>query len=409
MQQPQSEAANDPCQGTHGRALGYSRAVSTVASNASRLDRLIPLLRAEPDNLALHRECVDLAMRGGDFPRALELVDARLTRHPEDPESLFARSNALIGMKHFEQAIEVLRELDARGVAPQAVLQNLMTCHYALQQYATVRVCGERLIASGEASPDVLQLFISSLHFLGEIDEAVKLANQYADVAATHARLAGSCALVYLDVNDMANAAMHAARALQLNPDSIDGLLVDASLAAVELRNEQAFQQYSRVLDLAPRTGRAWLGLGLLATLAQDFTRARELLARATEFLPTHIGSWHARAWAHLFSGDMEGAEGHFRHALELDRNFAESHGAIAAILAMKGDRAGAEHEIELAERLDRNSMTSQYARAILLAQASGPEARDEFIRNAVRMFARQTPARTRAAIQDLLEKRTSP
>jgi tetratricopeptide (TPR) repeat protein len=375
-------------------------------TSANRLERLAPLLSAEPDNLPLHRECVELAMRGGEYPRALEFIDSRLARHPGDDESLYARANALIGLKRFEDAIAILKMLEEKGVAPVAVMQNLATCYFALRQFENVRAYGERLIAAGEKSGDMLQLTVCALHHLGDMDAAVKLADEHAAVAATHGRFAGSCAMVFLDMSDPSKAGKFAAVALSQDPDSIDGLLVQATLAATELEEEQAFRQYSRVLELAPQSGRAWLGLGLLAPLAQDFGRARELIARATALMPEHVGSWHALAWAHLFGGDAAGAEQHFAHSLELDRNFAESHGAMAAMLAMRGDRAAAEREIEIAERLDRKNSSSQFARAMLLAHSSGPEASREFIRNTVRMLAPQTSPRARAILKTLIDRK---
>jgi len=373
--------------------------------HAARLERLVPMLRSEPDNLPLHRECVELAMSGREYPRALELIEARLARHPAEPESLFARANALMGLRRFEEAIAVLKALEEQGVAREAVLQNLATCHYALQNYANARAYGEQSIAAGNRSGDVLQLTISSLHYLGDLEPALKLADENAEVAAKHGRLAGACALLYLDNSEAAKAARCAAVALSQNPDSIDGLLVQATLAASELQNEQAFAQYSRVTQLAPTSGRAWLGLGMLSTLAQDFGQAREHLGRAVEFMPGHIGSWHALAWAHLFSGDPAGAEKHFAHALELDRNFAESHGAMAAMLAMRGDREGAERELEIAERLDRKNASAQFARAMLTANAQGPEAGKAYILDAVRLLSRQLPANARAVLQNLARK----
>ena len=379
--------------------------MSQSGSSVDRLSRLMPLLQAEPDNLPLHRECVELAMRGGEFPRALEFIDARLARHPTEAESLFARANALIGLQRFEDAIVILKTLEAQGVAPVAVMQNLVTCHFALRQFDHVRAYGERLIAAGEKSGDLLQLTIAALHHLGEMEAAVRLADEHADIAVTHGRLAGTCAMVYLDTNDAAKAAKCAAVALAQNPDSVDGLLVQATLAASELENEWAFGQYSRVLEIAPQAGRAWLGLGMLATLAQDFGRASELLARATQLMPQHVGSWHALGWARMFGGDLAGAEQHFAHALELDRNFAESHGAMAAMLAFKGDRAAAEREIEIADRLDRKNMSSQFARAVLLGQGN-PEAGREFIRDNVRLLSRQLSARPRAVLDQLLSRK---
>jgi tetratricopeptide (TPR) repeat protein len=369
------------------------------------LDRLAPLLRAEPDNLPLHRECVELAMRGGEFERALALVDARLNRHPSEAETLFARSNALIGLKQHAEALAILKTLEQQGVAEPGVLQNLATCHYILRQFENSRAYAEQLMAAGDRSAGALHLAISSLHHLGEVEAAARLADEHAAVVETHGLLAGVCAMAYLDVEATPKAAKLAAIALAQNPDSIDGLTVQATLAAAALETEQAFSQFTRITQLAPQSGRAWLGLGLLATLAQDFARAKELLTRATELMPNHLGSWHSLAWAHLFSGDSAGAERLFAHALELDRTFGESHGAMAAMLAMRGDREGAEREIEIAERLDRKGASAQFARAMLLAHTSGPEASRQFIRDSVVLLARQFLDKPRAVLTELAKR----
>jgi tetratricopeptide (TPR) repeat protein len=374
-------------------------------ANSDRLDRLIPLLRAEPDNLPLHRECVELAMKGRALDRALELLDARLARHPGEAETLFARTNVLISLGRHEEAITVLKSLEDQGVAPQAVMQNLATCHFALGQHATARTYLDRLLAAGDTSPAVLFLAISTLHHLGEMEEAVKLAHQHTAVAETNGALAGACALLYLDNSDLANSAKFSTIVLAQNPDSIDGLTVRGTLASNELEAGEATRCYARVIELMPNNGRAWLGLGLLATLAQDFVTAREQIARATELMPQHVGSWHALGWAHLFGGDTAGAEKHFAHALELDRNFAESHGAMAAMLAFRGDREGAEREIEIADRLDRKGMSSQFARAVLLERVAGGQASRKFIHERVLALSTRMSGRASAVIKDLVER----
>lgn len=345
-------------------------------------------------------------MRGSDFGRALDLVDSRLSRHPAEAESLFARSNALIGLKRYEDALAVLKPLEDQGVAQLAVLRNMATCHYLLRNFENARAYAERLIAAGETSAGTLHLAISSLHHLGELDAAVKLADAHASTAEQDGALAGVCAIAYLDAENSAKAGKFAAIALSRNPDSVDGLIVQATLAAAALETEQAYRQYTRITELAPNSGRAWLGLGTLAMLAQDFVKARELLARAAQLMPANLGSWHSLAWAHLFSGDHAGAEKYFAHALELDRNFGESHGAIGAMLAMRGDRAGAEREIEIAERLDRSGASAQFARAMLVANAAGPEAAREFIRDSVRGLSLRFNGKARAVLKELTARR---
>jgi tetratricopeptide (TPR) repeat protein len=367
------------------------------------------LLKAEPDNLPLHRECIALAMQGGEYSRALELVDARLTRHPSEAESLFARSNALIGLKQFGDALAILNLLEQQGVAQLAVLQNLAVCHYVLEQFENSRAYAERLIAAGEKSAGTLQLAISSLHHLGEVDAAAKLADENTAIAESNGLLAGACAMLYQDLEQPLKATKFAAIALVQNPDSTDGLTVQATYAAAALETEQALRQFSRVAQLAPRSGRAWLGLGMLALLAQDFSAAKELLSRATDLLPTHLGSWHARGWAHLLGGDNDGAEKHFAHALELDRNFGESHGAMAAMHAIKGDREAADREIEIAERLERSGLSAQFARALLTGQVSGPDAGREHILATVRGMATKIGGRAGSVLNQVASRSRTP
>jgi Flp pilus assembly protein TadD len=90
--------------------------------------------------------------------------------------------------------------------------------------------------------------------------------------------------------------------------------------------------------------------------------------------MPSHVGSWHLLAWTELVAGELDEAQRLFTHALELDRNFAESHGALAAIAAMRGDRATAEREIEVAERLARDGLAAKFARSVLLSAGGDPE-----------------------------------
>ena len=374
-------------------------------AGASRLEKLAPLLKFDPDNLLLHRECVALAMQGGEYARALDLVDARLTRHPSEAESLFARTNALIGLGQHADALPLLQSLEEQGIARPAVLQNLATTHYALRQFENSAAYAQQLIAAGEKSPGVVHLAVSSLHFLGDVDAAAKLADEHLSLAQSHGPLAGACAILFYDVEQPEKAAKLAAVALAQNPDSVDGLIVEAALAAGELENDQAFRQYTRVLELSPGVGRAWLGLGLLAMLTQDFAKAKELLGRATELMPQHLGSWHSLAWAHLFSGDRAGAEKYFKHVLDLDRNFSESHGAMAAIHAMKGERAAAEREIEIAERLDRNGGTAQFARALLLEGEKGAAAGREHIFRSVAKLATRGKGKPAAWLADVARK----
>lgn len=100
----------------------------------------------------------------------------------------------------------------------------------------------------------------------------------------------------------------------------------------------------------------------MISLAENDMPQTREQIEQELQHMPEHAGSWHVLAWIHLLQANLEEAGAAFERALSLDWNFAESHGGLAAIAAMKGDRATAEHLIEIAERLDPKCLSAKFA-----------------------------------------------
>jgi Flp pilus assembly protein TadD len=107
--------------------------------------------------------------------------------------------------------------------------------------------------------------------------------------------------------------------------------------------------------------------------------------------MPNHIGSWIIQGWAHLVRGEMFAAEGSFNHALTLDRNFSESHGSLAVILALQGKADEAGLAAQLGLRLDPNCASAQFAQALLLGQVNDARSLKEF---AARLLQRSSLSR---------------
>lgn len=339
-----------------------------ASASDSKLASLRRFLDADPDNSRLRRDYVDTAVAAGEFGLVREIAEKRLATLPADPEAQFDRATALIGLKDFAGALEALRPLDA---TIPGVRFNTGLCLFMLHNYAEARPFFQAGYEAGERSASQLRCFLRTLHHLGEVDEAVAIANDNATLVQSDGALAGVCALIYLDANETKRAALCARRALAANPDNIDALVSAGTLSAADLDASNARAAFSRVVDLAPANGRAWLGLGTLSMAARDFPRAAQEIERGLETMPSHVGSWHALAWTHLFSGNLDKAEAVFQHAMELNHNFSETHGSLAVIAAMRGDREAAERGIEVAERLDSECMSSKYARTLLV---SSPE-----------------------------------
>jgi tetratricopeptide (TPR) repeat protein len=337
-------------------------------SASSRFANLRRFVEADPENLRLRRDLLDAAVAAGEYVFVRELAEKRLASMPADPEAQFDRATALIGLKDFAGALEALRPLDA---TIPGVRFNTGLCLFMLGNYAEARPYFSAGYEAGERSAGQLRLYLRALHHVGDFDAAAAIMASNAAVIVSDSELAGVCAMLAIDNSDIEGGKRFAQIALAGNPDNIDALVAAGTLDSVELRVPQARAAFEHALTVHQECSRAWVGLGLLAMSERNFSAAIEQLERGLAGMPGHLGSWHALGWAHLFSNDIAAAEKVFQHSLELDRNFSESHGAMAVMAAMRGDRASAERFIEVAERLDPQGMTAKYASTLL---ASSPE-----------------------------------
>jgi tetratricopeptide (TPR) repeat protein len=336
----------------------------------TELDSLRKLLHEDPRNPVLLRHCARLALDVGEYAEALSIAGTVLSVVAEDPAARFYQGAALMGLKCYAEAVRVLIDLRGDEVVQPAADMNLALCHYAVGDHAAARPVLETLMATGSPSVDVIRLFVSTLHHLGDLSVAVDTVDRYSEMGMHDAAVAGVCALVYLDAGRAMEAARFAGRALAVNSDSVDGLVVEGTLKLARLDCNAAEKSFRHALDVVSDTGRAWVGLGAIALLGQDLPHASEYLERGVAAMPTHVGSWQVLGWTYLLSGRLDAAQAAFQRALTMDRNFAEAHGSMASFYALRGLVSKAEAEIEIAERLDRDGLAARFARAVLMGRA---------------------------------------
>jgi tetratricopeptide (TPR) repeat protein len=376
------------------RSLDYWIMIMTAHQPSDdRLARLLPLLRLDPLNSALRRECASLAAASGDFETLESLARESLARDPEDIGAKFDQATVLLGRRDFAAARAAFVALRGGAIPAKVLDANVALCQYAEEDYAGVRATLEPLYVAGERTAGVVRLLASSCHHLGDLGRALLVADESGAFGEHDAGVAGVFALIYLDAERSADAAKWAKRCLALNPRSVDGLIVEATLHSARFDLPRARAAYQNAIEHSPRTARAWIGLGALSLLEQRFDVAKQELQRGLELMPNHVGSWHVLAWTHLFCGEIEEAQRLFERSLVLDRNFAETHGALAAIAAMQGRTADAERLVVTAERLDRDGLASRYARSVLAHGSGNPDAARQIVLDAVTSLAASAPA----------------
>jgi tetratricopeptide (TPR) repeat protein len=351
----------------------------------------LSLLERDPGNISLRARCIQAALRAKDPGQASQLLREVPPSAAADPQIRYAQAHVLMAQKDMGGAAASLESLMSTGTDNAGVRISLATCYYLLNRHPEVITTIRPLQEAGQLDAGGVRLLVSSLHHVGEIDQAVALAGQSSSAAEVDGPTAGVFALLYLDADDAANAARWAGVALSFNPDSIDGLITQGTLDAAELKSDLASSQFRRVLELAPDNPRAWIGLGSLSLVAERFDEARQCFEKGLESLPEHLGSWLVLGWNHLLSGDLPAAERTFLHALELDRTFGETHGALASVAALRGNHDEATQLAEVALRLDPECLSAQFAQAVVTGARGDPQAAQrKILRTAARLGIRR-------------------
>jgi Tfp pilus assembly protein PilF len=212
------------------------------------------------------------------------------------------------------------------------------------------------------------QLWLRAAHRAWLLQEGIEWATREHEAARLLPGACGVASLLAIDAGQFA-----AARALAEAADEsqAEASVARACLALAEGRPDAALPGLERAERARPEDGRIQATIGLCALQAGDLAGAQKRFERALAgSMQAHVGTWHALGWARLLQGNRAGAQAAFAQALTRDRNFAESHGAMALVLGLGGEAAQAAQHLRAADKLDAANVTGRYARAVLAGEA---------------------------------------
>lgn len=351
-----------------------------------QLARLESFLQQDPANLRLLADAFRTALQCAEWERARLHLDLARSLQPDDASWTLREADFWLAQRRYAQARAVLEGLEQRA-APGSELAAVVTENLAFIDFSQGddAACMARLeplmqlhnpSAPGKASGSLQQLWLRTLHRQGSPATTCQWAAEAEIAGHLTAAGAGVASLAAIDSNDFAAAQrwLGLASASQLAP-GMEVLATRATLALASRNAPAALQFADQALSLNPEDGRTWSLRGFSNLLAGKLQAAAADFGRALKFMPGHVGTWHGQGWTQVLLKDMPGAEASFRSALNLDRNFAESHGALAVVLALRQQAQQAQEQIELARRLDRAGLSSRYAEAILSGEVQDSQA----------------------------------
>lgn len=346
-----------------------------TADMQGRLDRYRSFLTQDPENIGILRELVDLEIQAGEFESARAHLSAGLARQPEEPGLLSRQATLALAQGRPQDAVPVLQTLMARGEDHPALRYNLAYALTLSNDFDAARAALQPSMDADNASPEAHLLFGRVLHHLGDLGQALLHTRHYQTAYPDKVEGHAQQALHYLDMEEQQLARQYADKAYAIDPTNREALLVLSSLAVAEGEPQAAKQLLTQVMERYPESGRAWLNLGLVGMMEFDLPQSVEALRKSARYMPEHIGTWHALAWCQLVMGKLDDAEQTFTQAMDIDRNFGETHGGLAVIAAMRGKTDDASRLAKVALRLDPSSFSARFAQSLLTSKTDPEKA----------------------------------
>lgn len=334
------------------------------------LSRLQGYLDQDPGNWNLRAQVFDVALAAGAAAAAAEQVERALRERPGDAPWRNRHALLLLATGRHAEAQAELESLVAEGHRDPVVEYNLA---FALFEQGSLEAATERVAPLRDGpTPEAGRawaLWLRCQHRLNRLEEALEQVDAHAPQFSPEAW--GVASLLAVDGGRLDSARAWSERAIAVQPDQLEAVAARATLALGDLDAQGATALFTRALQAHPTEGRCWSGLGYARLLARDLTGADEAFRKAVAHMPNHIGTWIAWGWCRVMAGQPEAAREAFEAAVRLDRNFGESHGALAVALARLDLVDQARREVEIALRLDREGASVRYARALLDGKAT--------------------------------------
>jgi tetratricopeptide (TPR) repeat protein len=364
----------------------------TAASNdaSERLKRYLRFLEQDPSNVNLLGDAADLCLETNQLDRAHDLIQRGLAASSNAAQFRYRQSCLARARQDWKQAAELSQALLDEGGSDPAIHYNAGIALAMLGRYPEAKAHLLPLAHRSDTFANLPYYLVRTLHHLGELDEASKIAEAHMAAHADDGTMAGMLSTLCMDRDDMAGARRWSDLALQSNPDDVDALLTNGALALGDEDEVRAHGTFERVIAKQPANGRAWLGRAMANMLKFDIKMAHADFDKALVHMPTHIGTWHALAWCQILEDDLVGAKTSFDKALDLNHNFGETHGGLAVIAALQGRWEDSKRLTTVALKLDPRSFAGRFAQSLMLHHGGKTETAQELVRRM--LTAQQSP-----------------
>lgn len=338
----------------------------------SRIERFESYVAADPGNPLLRITLGDQYVAAGALDKARDCYEACL-KTDLDMTARSRIASVFMAQGRLLDAEAVLISLADSGQGDPVLSHNLGMSFYEQGDWAKASHYFRQASAARSPWPASYAYLARSLHYLGELDEAVEACKSWCALTADEDSKA-YLALLTFDQGGHAEASLLARQVLALNPRQTLANAVAGWTLLARSETDAARRHFEAAVHEDALNDRTLVAMGLLHLQKSALSEAIGALEQAARMNPFHAGTLLALGWAQLSINDFASAERSFEQAVALDRTLAERRDGTAST-PLKPDMAAL--DIKLAGRFAPHGFGMQSQHRLPTAMTSEDDRRE--------------------------------
>lgn len=176
-------------------------------------------LSAYPDFDDARFNLANLLAETGEDERALEVAAPLFAADPNNKEYRLLHAKALMGLRRFEEAATITRELEEKYPGDQPVMRLSVALREVIRDYFGVIEIAEKILEADPQDAGVWNSLGSAYFQLDSIDKAKTCYEKAIELDPSHPEYENHLGLAFSSKGDKENAELHYRRTLALDPE----------------------------------------------------------------------------------------------------------------------------------------------------------------------------------------------
>ncbi len=290
----------------------YHNSLAVVLHQAERHDEAAEhgreAVSREPGNPAFQFNLGNALKDMGAFSEAVDCYRLALASHPDDPEILNNLGVALTHCDGAEEAVEHFRRALALRLDDPQIPYNLGLAYEHLGDEASA-FAGFGASLEIDETYDRAVAATAALHMKqGAVPKAIAIYRHYLDMCPDDHIAMRALAELLRATGKFAEARRWVSRIGDLTPDDPCVARVLSGILTEQDDVDGAIAVLQRVVDQVPEEWEAWLDLGRIYILREEFEEGRLCIARAEALNPDSSRLFHLRSLLAEAEGDLQAA-----------------------------------------------------------------------------------------------------